>query len=175
MKKQKPIKKQNKVSTKRTSQKTTSMKPTSKKQSKSQRKLPTTQKKKSIPIGQTLESNDIYLPHKTTTQSKARPVIVVDKKKNKQGDEELAVVPGSTQNTPNTKYYGKNGIKYYRKSLEVEDDEGNPIKEGQKFKKTSRCTQLPLKDVKEIKDQVLNHSKRSSENRKNYSKFQKRK
>ena len=40
--------------------------------------------KKSISIGQTLETNDLYLPHKKSRipDSKSRPIIVVDKNKN---------------------------------------------------------------------------------------------
>lgn len=122
-----------------------------------------------VRIGQTLSSNDLYLPYNKgrVPESKERPVIVADKNKNN----ELVVIPSSTQKTPNTTFYGKYGIAYYRHNLEIEDNEGNPIKYGSKFRKTKKCTQLPLSEVKRIKDKVLDHSKFSSENRKKYNKF----
>ena len=122
-----------------------------------------------IKIGQTLSSNDLYLPYNKgrVPESKERPVIVADKNKNN----ELVVIPASTQKTPNTTLYGKYGIAYYRHNLEIEDNEGNPIKYGRKFRKTNKCTQIPLSEVKIIRDKVLNHSKFSSENRKKYNKF----
>ena len=122
-----------------------------------------------IKIGQTLSSNDLYLPYNKgrVPKSKERPVIVADKNKNN----ELVVIPASTQKTSNTTLYGKYGIDYYRHNLEIEDNEGNPIKYGRKFRKTKKCTQLPLSEVKIIKDKVLNHSKFYSENRKKYNKF----
>lgn len=120
-----------------------------------------------ISIGQTLESNDLYLPHHKDTVSKTRPVIVVDRNQN----EELVVVPGSTRNTPNTTYYGKHGIKYYRHNIEIADDEGKPIKQGRKFQKTKRCSKLPLDETLKLRNKVINHTRFASENRKKYNKF----
>ena len=61
--------------------------------------------KNKIEIGQTLESNDLYLPWEKgkMPKSKSRPVIVVDKNKY----DDLVIVPGSTRDTPNTTYYNK--------------------------------------------------------------------
>lgn len=122
-----------------------------------------------IKIGQTLSSNDLYLPYNKgrVPESKERPVIVADKNKNN----ELVVIPGSTQKTSNTTFYGKHGIKFYRHNLETKDNEGNPIKYGAKFRKTNKCTQIPYRDVIQIKDKVLNHTRFSSENKKKYNEF----
>lgn len=133
-------------------------------------------KTKNIDIGQTLETNDIYLPHKKNKvpESKSRPVIVVDKIKNPKGESEFAVVPGSTKDTANTTRYGKYGIKYYRHNIEVVDNENKPIKQNDKFSVTEKSTKLPVSEAKKIKDEVINHTRFSSENRRKYSEFQNR-
>jgi hypothetical protein len=125
-----------------------------------------------LPIGQTLETNDLFLPYKKTRvpQSKSRPVIIIDKNKL----EEYAIVPGSTKKTPNTTEYNKYGIKHFRHDIEVEDNEGKPIKQNNKFKQTEKTTKLPISDVNKIKDELLNHKKFSSENRRKYQCFKNR-
>lgn len=143
-------------------------KPLSKKRDKKQSTK--TLKHEKIKIGQTLESNDLYLPHDKSTKSKKRPVIVVDKNSR----EELVIVPGSTQKTDNTTEYKKYGIKYYRHNIEIEDDEGRPIKHNNKFIKNEKCTILPEREAQAIKDKVINHSKFASENRQKLSKFKNR-
>ena len=122
-----------------------------------------------IKIGQTLVSNDLYLPYNKgrVPNSKERPVIVADKNR----FNELAVIPGSTQKTPHTTYYGRYGIKYYRHNLEIKDNDGKSIKYGKKFYKDKRCTNIPLGEVERIRDSVINHSKFSSENRRKYNEF----
>lgn len=128
-----------------------------------------TDKKKPINIGQTLESNDLYLPYKENKKpkSKSRPVIVVDKNKK----EEFVVIPGSTQETKNTTKYGKYGIDYYRHNIEIEDNEGKPITLNTKFQITKKSTILPEKEATKIYDKVLNHTKFSSENKKKIEQF----
>lgn len=133
--------------------------------------------KKALPIGRTLETSDEYLKFdkKTSKNLKSRrPVIIADKIVNPKGEEEYAVIPGSNQDTKNTTYYGKNGINYYRNMLEVRDNDGQPIKQGEKFKVTAKSTQIPKEDIERIKDKVLNHTKQSSENRKKYQEFKNR-
>ncbi len=126
-----------------------------------------------VKIGQTLETNDIYLPHekKDKPKSKSRPAIVVDKN----SKQELVIVPGSTKNTPNTTEYKKYGIQYYRHNIEIEDNEQKPIKVNQKFRITKNSTKLPESEAIKIRTKVIEHSKFSSENRKKYNKFWKRK
>lgn len=128
---------------------------------------------KSLPIGQTLETDDIYLPYGKGKKpnSKKRPVIIADKQRNYYGEEEYIVIPASKQKTNNTFPYYKYGIKNIRIDIEVEDNEGKPIKQNEKFKLTNNCSQLPFNEAKDIRDKVLNHSKFSSENRRKYNKF----
>ena len=130
-------------------------------------------KKKSVDIGQTLETNDLYLPYKESRKpkSKSRPVIVADKVTNPIGEEEFAVIPGSTKKTQNTTKYGNYGIDYYRHNIEVEDDEGKPISLNNKFQITKNCSKLPEGEVNKIRDTVLNHTRFSSENRKKYDNY----
>lgn len=122
-----------------------------------------------IKIGQTLETNDIYLPYNKNRvpKSKKRPVLVIDKNE----FNEFVIVPGSKQETKNTVSYNKYGLKNYRINIEIEDNEGNPIKENEKFKKTENCSVLPESEALKIKNIVLNHSRFSSENRKKYNLF----
>ena len=133
-------------------------------------------KNKKVPCGQTLESNDLYLPYKKSQKpnSKSRPVIVVDKITNPCGIEEFAVIPGTTQKTKHTTFYGKNGIERFRHNIEIEDDEGKPITLNIKFQITGNSTILPENDIKKIYDKVLNHTKFSSENKKKFETFKNR-
>lgn len=132
--------------------------------------------KTKISIGQTLETNDIYLPYQKNKvpANKTRPVIVVDKIKNPRGEEEFAVVPASSQKNKNTNNLNKKGIKNFRHNLEVVDNENKPIKRNNKFQLNDKCTKLELSDVDKIKDIVINHNKFSSENKRKYNEFQNR-
>lgn len=123
-----------------------------------------------IQVGQTLETNDIYLPHdkRKPPQSKSRPVIVIETNKK----QELVIVPGSTKKTNNTTFYGKHGIQYYRHNIELYDNEGKPIKQNKKFKLTKRCSKLPENEARKIENKVVHHSKFSSENKKKLKEFQ---
>ncbi len=130
-----------------------------------------------LPIGQTLETKDKYLPfNKKTSQSlkDSRPVIIVEKQKNPQGKEEYAIIPGSTQDTHNTTEYRKHGIRFYRHNLEVRDSAGQPIMQNDKFKATEKSSQLPRRDVEKMKEHVLHHTKQSSENQRKMHEFQTR-
>lgn len=135
-------------------------------------------KKEALLIGQTLETKDKYLPHNKKTSIKlkdSRPVIIVDKLTNKHGVEEYAVIPGSTSdNDKHSTRYQKHGIVRYRHNIEVRDDEGKPIQQNNKFKRTSRCSNIPIKDATKMRETVLNHGKLSSENRKKYEEFKNR-
>ena len=126
-----------------------------------------------MPVGQTLETMDIYLPHKVREKlsNKNRPVIIVDKN----SKEEYVVIPGSTKRTGNTTYYGKHGIKFYRHNIEIVDNEGKAIKQNEKFKVTKNSSKLPQLEVERIKDKVVNHTKFSTENKRKYQEFKNRK
>lgn len=125
-----------------------------------------------IEIGQTLESNDLFLPHDKNRIPKSKPRPVITAYINKFG--EMIIIPGSKQNTRNTKYYGKHGIEYYRKVIEVVDNEGKPIKVGDKFKLTKNCSKIPIDDIKIIRNNVINHGRFSSVNRQKYKEFDNR-
>ena len=116
---------------------------------------------------------DVYLPNDTSHElkNKKRPVIIVDKN----SKEEYVVIPGSTQGTVNTTYYGKHGIEYYRHNIEISDNEGKAIKQNEKFRVTINSTRLPEVEAARIKDKVINHTKFSSENKKKYQEFKNRK
>lgn len=133
-------------------------------------------KKKSLSIGQTLETNDRNLPYGKNQKpdNKSRPVIIADKQKNLFGEEEFLVIPASKQETRNTFRYGKFGIKNIRNNIEIEDNEGLPIKLNDKFKLTENCSKLPEEDTIKIYDRVLNHTRFSSENRKKQEQFHNR-
>ena len=76
--------------------------------------------------------------------------------------------------TLNTSTYGKYGIVAYRNTIEITDNEGQPIKVGDKFRKTENCTKLPRNEAIKIFDKVVNHTKFSGENRKKYTKYKNR-
>ena len=135
------------------------------------------EKVKSLPIGQTLETQDKYLKYNSKTSKQrrsSRPVIIADKQVNPKGEEEYAVIPGTTQESPHSTKYGKFGIKRYRHNIEVRDNEGKPIQQNDKFKVTSKSTKLPKNEAEKIKDKVLNHTNFSSENRMKMDEFKNR-
>lgn len=123
-------------------------------------------KNQKLPIGQTLETKDDFLPHYKTSQIKksSRPVIIADVIINNSGKEEYMIIPVSKK-TNNTSFYGKYGIKRYRNIVEVFDNENKPIMNNKKFRKTTKSIILFLNDVKQITNKVINHTKFSSENR----------
>lgn len=133
--------------------------------------------KKNLVIGQTLETKDAYLPidkKHTKKLKESRPVIVVSKINNTLGNEEYAVIPTSTENTPNTKKFNKYGIKYTRNNIEVVDNDNLPITQNHKFKVTENSTIIPKNIAIQLLDINLNHTKFSSENRKKYHEFKNR-
>lgn len=133
--------------------------------------------KKHLPIGQTLETKDKYLPidkkHSKILKS-SRPVIIVAKQLNENGDEEYAVVPTSTRNTRNTREFNKSGIKYVRNNLEIEDNQKRPIMQNEKFILSKRTTRIPIETAENLLNSTLNHTKFSSQNRKKYNEFKNR-
>lgn len=132
--------------------------------------------KRSLPIGQTLETNDLYLPYKKNKKpaNKSRPVIIADKQVSPKGIEEYSVIVGSTQETRNTFKYGKYGIKHIRNNLEIEDDEKMPITLNHKFKLTKNCSRIPEEETKQLYDRVVEHTRFASENIKKKIKFDNR-
>ncbi len=129
---------------------------------------------KHLPIGQTLETKDCYLPvdkkHSKELKS-SRPVIIADKLVNPQGKEEYLIIPTSTKDTRNTHPYNKHGINYIRNNIEIVDNEGKPIMQNEKFRKTNKCSRLPESDTIQIYNNTVNRTRFSSENRKKQENF----
>ena len=127
-----------------------------------------------VPQGRTLSTYDNYLPGgKETGSQKERPVVVIEA--NTEND--LAVVPLSTRkgsNRTHLKNY-QQGQSYFKHYVEIEDDEGNPIRVNQKFRENSPTMDVSGEDVEFIKDKVFNHSRPMQANQKKIEKFRKNK
>lgn len=126
-----------------------------------------------VPQGRTLSTQDNFLGKSKTGSVKKRPVVVIEA--NERND--LAVVPLST--TP-----GKNrtklpnyqqGQSYFKHFVEIEDDEGKPIRINRKFKENHPNMDVSAKDVLVIRDKVFKHSNPMQENRKKMKKFRNKK
>ena len=84
--------------------------------------------------------------------------------------EELAVVRLTTKNQPNSTIlptYKKGNKKdtYFKHFVEIEDNEGNPIKaDGKKFVKNDRKYDLSSVEIKIIKNKVFHHVKQAEKN-----------
>lgn len=127
-----------------------------------------------VPQGRTIITNDNYLADGKRTGSTAEhPAIVIEASEKN----ELVIVPTSSQagkNRTRLPNY-QQGQTYYKHFIEIEDDEGNPIMINEKFRENHPNMDVSSKDVAEIIDKVLNHSKPSSDNRNKLDKFRKRK
>ncbi len=121
-------------------------------------------------IGRTIKTKDAYLP--TNKKSKSKPkekrwIAVISR--NEVG--ELAVVRLTTEDQPNTtklKDYNKGNGKttYFKHFVEIEDVDGKPIKvDGVRFVENPKKYDLNGKQVAQVRDTVLNHSRQSSENK----------
>ncbi len=129
----------------------------------------TNKNNKRVPIGRTLKTKDKYLPAKKSKTQKLknkRWVAVIDKNTN----EELAIVRLTDENQKNTTIL-KNYIKgnkrktYFKHFVEVEDNEGKPIKiDGVKFIENDKKYDLTQEQVKQIKKTVLKKTKQSQDN-----------
>lgn len=123
-----------------------------------------------VPQGRTLSTRDNYLGNgKKTGSTKERPVVVIEANKNN----DLAVVPLSSRegkNRTRLKNY-QQGQSYFKHYVEIEDDEGNPIRVNKKFKENHPNMDVSGEDVQKIKDKVLYHGKASVTNREKMNKF----
>ncbi len=114
-----------------------------------------------------------YINHlmgqKRTGSKKGHPVVVIEtNKKNDLAVVQLTTKPGA--NKTRLKNY-QQGQSYFKHFIEIEDDEGKPIRVNEKFKENHPNMDVSTKDVNRIKDTVLNHSKQSQENRKQIERF----
>lgn len=135
---------------------------------------PKTSKKRTkggkVPQGRTLSTYDHYLGNgKKTGSKKERPVVVIET--NDYND--LAVVPLSSRqgrNRTRLKNY-QQGQSYFKHYVEIQDDEGKPIRVNKKFRENHPNMDISGKDVEYIRDTVFNHSKPMQKNKKKISKF----
>ncbi len=96
-------------------------------------------------------------------------VVVIEA--NKQND--LAVVPLTTQdgnNRTQLKNY-QQGQSRFKHHIEIEDNEGNPIRVNKKFRENSPKLDVSKDDVKYIRSTVFNHSKPMKKNKEKINKF----
>lgn len=123
-----------------------------------------------VPQGRTLSTRDNYLSGgKKTSSTKERPVVVVEA--NDRND--LAVVPLSSRkgrNRTQLKNY-QQGQSYFKHYVEIQDDEGNPIRVNKKFKENHPNMDVSDEDIKKIKNKILFKSQPAQTNRKKMDKF----
>lgn len=130
-------------------------------------------KKKYVPWGRTLTTQDNFLGKQRTNSKKKRPVVVIDNNKRN----ELAVVPLSSKkgaNRTRLRNY-QQGQSYFKHFVEIEDDEGKPIIVGKKFRENHQNMDISSKDVDLIRNRVLNHSVPALANRNKLAKFHSKK
>lgn len=122
-----------------------------------------------VPQGRTLSTHDNFLGKKKTDSTKKRPVVVIEA--NDKND--LAVVPLSSRPGKNRTNLAKyqQGQSYFKHYVEIEDDEGKPIRVNRKFKENHPNMDVSREDMNAIYDTVMNHSKPMQENRKKMRKF----
>jgi len=127
-----------------------------------------------VPQGRTLKTHDNYLGKgKKTGSKKERPVVVIEA--NEEND--LAVVLLSSRegnNRTRLKNY-QQGQSYFKHYVEIEDDEGKPIRIGRKFQENHPNMDVSGEDVEKIRDKVFYHSVPAPCNRKKMDKFHKKK
>lgn len=134
-------------------------------------------KNRFIPWGRTLTTNDKYLGKQKTGSSKTRPVVVVDTNDNF----DLAVVPLSSKKGANrTELKGYKNPKtkkdtYYKHYLEIEDNEGQPIRVNEKFRENHKNMDISKKQVGEIRSTIFTKASTKQRNQKLYNKFHNKK
>ena len=137
---------------------------------KKKNKKKTQPKSKKVPKGRTLSTRDGYLSGgKKTGSNKIRPVVVIET--NDYND--LAVVPLSSRkgnDRTRLKNY-QQGQSYFKHYVEIQDDEGNPIRINRKFKENHKNMDVSEEDVEKIRDKVFRHSRPPPENRKKMIRF----
>lgn len=122
-----------------------------------------------VPQGRTLTTHDKYLDRKAKQPEKERPVVVIEASENN----DLAVVQLSTRagkDRTRLKNY-QQGQSYFKHYVEIEDDEGKPIRVNEKFRENHPNMDVSSADVEFIKDKVFNHSVPVQKNRKLIDRF----
>lgn len=129
-------------------------------------------KNKYVPWGRTFTTHDNFLGKTKTGSNKKRPIVAIDS--NEYG--EIVAVPLSSRkgaNRTKLKNY-QQGNSYYKHYVEIEDDEGKPIKANSKFKANHKNMDVSRKDVDEIRKTVFTRSKQRQRNTNLNNKFHSR-
>lgn len=126
-----------------------------------------------VPQGRTLTTHDKFLDRKARQPEKERPVVVIEANENN----DLAVVQLSSRagkDRTQLKNY-QQGQSYFKHYVEIEDDEGKPIRVNEKFRENHPNMDVSRQDIDTIIDTVLNHSKPMQKNRSRMRKFKNKK
>ena len=129
-------------------------------------------KKRFIPWGRTLTTKDCYLGKQKTKSCKTRPIAVVAT-----NNENLAVVPLSSKKGANrTELKGyrnpiTNQKTYYKHFLEIEDNEGCPIRVNEKFRENHKNMDISKKQVDAIRSTIFTKAKTKQRNINLFNKF----
>lgn len=129
-------------------------------------------KEKKTKIGRTVKTKDEYLPiekgkGKSTPKDKRWIAVIAVNYKG-----ELAVVRLTTENQPNTSElknykHGNGKTTYFKHFVEIKDSKGKPIRiDGVRFIENDEKYDLNKRQVSQVRDRVLNHSKQATENKK---------
>lgn len=126
-----------------------------------------------IPQGRTLTTQDKYLDKKARQPDKLRPLVVIETN----DENDLAVVQLSSRKGKNRTRLPKyqQGQSYFKHFVEIEDDEGKPIRVNKKFRENHQNMDVSDEDVNRIKYVVFSHGKTSSANRDKIKKFRNKK
>ena len=127
-----------------------------------------------VPKGRTLSTYDKYLlGGKKTGSDKKRPVVVIEAN----ASNELAVVPLSSRagkNRTRLKNY-QQGQSYFKHFVEIEDNEGKPIKVNSKFRENHPNMDVSKHDVDKIIVKIFEHTSSMQANKKKIGEFRSRK
>lgn len=66
-------------------------------------------------------------------------------------------------------------ITYYKHYLEIEDNEGKPIRVNEKFRENHKNMDIPKKQVDEIRSTIFSKAKTKQRNKKLYNQFHNKK
>ena len=90
--------------------------------------------------------------------------------------DELAVVLLSSRDGKNRTKLKKyqQGQSYFKHFVEIEDDEGKPIKVNKKFRENHPRADVSASDISKIRDKVFKHSSVAYQNNKKIEKFRKK-
>ena len=112
-----------------------------------------------------MQTYDDYIEDNNGAAHKERRVVIIDGNEQR----EYAIVPLTSRKTSNTSplkdYPSTNGKKpHFRHFVATADDEGQPIKEGDKFKANPSSLDVGANDLHRIKSKTLKYCKQAQTN-----------